>query len=154
MVEAFSSAVPFALREMAGVEAFVRDARPATNMDGIEGLSAVIRLTAAAGVGRLILNIPEATAKELARHVLTETPDGVSAELIRDCVGELANVVAGQAKALLVGRPGHFRLSTPTIRVDGPTDVSGGWLIRFDSDVGPFAVHLFPPSREDHGTGS
>ena len=154
LVEAFSSAVPFALREMAGVEAVVRDARPATRTDSSDELSAVIRLTTATGVGWLTLNLPEPTAKELARRVLKETTDQVSAEMIRDCVGEVANVVAGQAKALLVGRPEHFTLSTPTVWASGPTDASGGWLIRFDSDAGPFAVHLFSPSREDRGTGS
>jgi len=146
LVEAFSSAVPFALREMAGVEAVVRDARQATSTDSLEGLSAAIRLTAAAGESRLTLSLPEATAKELARRILTETTDQVSTDLVRDCVGEVANVVAGQAKALLVGRPGHFTLSTPAVRAEGPAEVTGGWLIRFDSDAGPFAVHLCPPT--------
>jgi CheY-specific phosphatase CheX len=146
MVAAFSSAVPFALREMAGIEAVVLDSRPATGTDGFPGLSAAIRLTAVAGEGRLTLSIPEATAKELARRILTETTDQVSDDLIRDCAGEVANVVAGQAKALLVGRPCHFTLSTPMVRAGGLAEASGGWLIQFDSDAGPFAVHLRPPS--------
>jgi len=142
LVEAFSEAVPFALREMAGVEAVVRDSGPATTADGSADLAATVRLTTAVSEGRFTLSLPAATAAEMARRVLTGTTDDVSADLVRDCAGEVANVVAGQAKALLVGSPCHFALSTPTVRAGGPADPEAGWVIRFESDAGPFAVHL------------
>ncbi|HJZ54260.1 MAG TPA: chemotaxis protein CheX, partial [Gemmataceae bacterium] len=92
LVEAFTVAVPFTLREMAGVEGVVRESRPATAADGFADLSAVIRLTAAGGEGRLILSFSERTAADLARRVLAGTTDEVAADLVRDCMGEVANV--------------------------------------------------------------
>jgi CheY-specific phosphatase CheX len=72
--------------------------------------------------------------------------DPVAEDMVRDCMGEVANVVAGHAKALLVGRPSHFTLSTPTVRSGGPVAGNGGWVIRFESDAGAFGAHLLPPA--------
>jgi CheY-specific phosphatase CheX len=151
LLEAFAAAVPPALREMAAVEAVVREARPARAADGFADLSAVIRLTAADGERRLVVSFPQRTAAELARRILAGTADEVAADMIGDCVGEVANVVAGQAKALLVGCPSHFTLSTPTVRTDMAEAADGRWLIRFDSDAGEFAVHLCPPRAAGAG---
>jgi CheY-specific phosphatase CheX len=141
LVDALSEAVPFALREMAGAEVVLRADGPATAADAAGGVSAQIRLTAAAGVWALILNLSDRTAAELARRILTGTPAEVDEGMMQDCAGEVANVVAGQAKALLVGTPLHFTLSTPTVaqRCD-PGD--GHRVLRFDSDAGAFAIHL------------
>jgi chemotaxis protein CheX len=151
LVDAFTEAVPFALREMAGVEAVVRDSRPATGAEGAD-VSAVVRLAAAGGESRLVLCFPGPTAEALARRVFVGTMAEVSADLVRDCMGEVANVVAGQAKVLLVGTPAHFTLSTPTVE-GGPVDVSGGWVIRFESDVGEFGVRIVPGERGAQAPG-
>lgn len=149
LVEAFSAAVPFALREMAAVEAVVRETRPATAADGRADVSATIRLTAPRGEERLILNFPDHTAAALARRVLADTMDEPGAEMVRDCAGEVANVAAGQAKALLVGSPAHFTISTPTVRVGEPVDVpAGAWTVVFDSGAGGFAAIVVPAGSE------
>jgi chemotaxis protein CheX len=146
MVEAFAAAVPFALREMAEVEAVVRDVRPADAVDRPADLLAVIRLTAACGNGWLVMGFPQGTAAALTQRVLAEAADGAAPDMIRDCMGEVANVVAGQAKALLFGRPSHFTLSTPTVTTGGQTESgAGGWVIRFGSDAGEFTARLCPP---------
>jgi CheY-specific phosphatase CheX len=145
LVEAFAAGVPLALREMAGVEAVVRVARPAAAADTIAGLSATIRLTAAGGEGRLILAFPEPTAAELARRILAGTVDEPAADMIGDCMGEVANVVAGQAKALLVGSPAHFTLSTPTVSTGLVAAADGLWAIRFDSEAGEFTAYVCLP---------
>ena len=146
LVEAFASAVPFALREMANVEAVARDAcRNATAPSA--DLFASIRLTAADGEGRLVLCFSTATATALARRVLADVTDDPSEEMVRDCLGEVANVVAGQAKALLVGSPSHFTLSAPTVWVcDAAPPAHECWEIAFASDVGEFTVRLYPPT--------
>jgi chemotaxis protein CheX len=141
LVEAFMEAVPFALREMAGVEAIVRDSRPATAADSAADITAVIRLTAAGGESSLIGCFPGRTAEALARRVLAVTRSTVTDDLIPDCMGEVTNVIAGQAKVLLVGKPAHFTLSTPTVQT-GPVGVVDGWVIRFESEVGEFRVQL------------
>jgi chemotaxis protein CheX len=141
LIDAFTEAVPFALREMAGVEAVVRDSRPATAADNAADVTAVIRLTAAGGESALIVCFPGRTAEALARRVLAVTRSTVTDDLIPDCMGEVANVIAGQAKVLLVGKPAHFTLSTPTVQT-GPVELVGGWVIRFESEVGEFDLRL------------
>jgi chemotaxis protein CheX len=149
LVEAFASAVGFALREMAAVEAFAGDAHraPTAPADGCAELSAVIRLTAPGGEGRMVLSCPESTATALARRVLVGVADDPPADLVRDCLGEVANVVAGQAKALLVGHPAHFTLSTPTVHTGNlGAPATERWVIPFVSDAGEFTVYLYPPA--------
>ena len=144
LVGAFTEAVPFALRELAGVEVVVRDAGPATAAVDAD-LAAAIRLDTAAGEGRLVLCLPGRTAEALARRILAGTPAETTPDLVQDCMGEVANVVGGQAKTLLVGSPSHFTLSTPVVGTDIPVSAPEAWAIRFDSDAGEFAVHLYPP---------
>jgi CheY-specific phosphatase CheX len=97
------------------------------------------------------------TARALAEHVLASVTGNVSTEMIHDCVGEVANVVAGQAKAMLVGSPAHFTLSTPTVQVgDAARSIGQRRVIEFDSNVGGFAVQLcaaisYPPPAKPGG---
>lgn len=147
LVEAFSAAVPFALREMAGVAAIAGVPHVAETGDGFPGVAAAIRLTTVVGEWRLVMSFPEGTAATLAARVLAEAGVEVTPELVRDCMGEVANVVAGQAKSLLVGRPAHFTLSTPVVFAGGSVEAmasAGRWVIPFESDVGAFEVRLEP----------
>jgi chemotaxis protein CheX len=146
LVGAFTEAVPTTLREMAGVEAVVRDSRPGEMADLSADLVAAVGLTMADGEGRVELCLPERTAVELARRVLAGAVDRPTADLVRDCMGEVANVAAGQAKALLVGTASHFVLSTPVVRAGGRAGGPAGWWIRFESEAGEFGVHLRPPA--------
>jgi chemotaxis protein CheX len=146
LVDAFTTAVTFALREMANVEAAVGAVRRSTAADRCAAVAAVVRLTASGGEGRLTLSVPEPTAANLARRVLTEVSSDVTADMVRDCMGEVANVVAGQAKTLLVGTPSHFTLSTPSVHVGGSVGPeTGGWVLPFESDAGAFTVYVSLP---------
>jgi CheY-specific phosphatase CheX len=131
---------------MAGIEVVVTASHSWGNADNSADLVAAVGLTTADGEGRLELCLPERTAVELARRILAGAVDRLTADLIRDCMGEVANVAAGQAKALLVGTPSHFVLSTPVVRAGGPDGGRGVWVIRFESEAGGFGVHLRPPA--------
>lgn len=147
LVEAFTVAVPFALKEMADVEVVVRDSRGASAADGIADVAATVRLTTPRGDGRLILSFSEQTAVVLAQRVLANAEVPVSSDIVRDCIGEVANVIAGQAKSQLVGSDSHFTLSTPIVQNgDQVRPTHRRWIIQFDSDVGEFAAHISPPS--------
>jgi chemotaxis protein CheX len=147
LVEAFATAVPFALKEMADVEAVVRDSRVASAADGFADVAATIRLATRCGEGRLVLSVPKQTAAALARRILVEVGIVVTPDVIRDCIGEVANVVAGQAKAQLVGSDSHFTLSTPIVETGEQVQpTSSRWIIQFDSNVGEFAAHICPPT--------
>jgi chemotaxis protein CheX len=114
LLEPFLWAAQVTLAEMAGVEVVVRSAYRTGEHRLLGDLAAVLPVTSPT-VAALVLHFPRQTATALAGRVLA----GVVAEpdegLIRDCLGEVANVVAGQAKALLLGTPHHFTLSTPTV---------------------------------------
>jgi chemotaxis protein CheX len=147
LVEAFTAAVPFALKEMADVEAVIRDSRVASAADSFADVAATIWLTTSRGVGRFTLGFPELTAAELARRILADAAIAMSPDLVRDCIGEVANVVAGQAKTQLVGSDSHFTLSTPMVQIgDQVQRTRSRWIIQFDSNIGEFIAHIFPPS--------
>jgi CheY-specific phosphatase CheX len=143
LTEAFTTAVATALREMAGVEAVVRDTARAGGEEP-EDVSTVLGLDADTP-GWVILGLPRATAAALAARVLAGAgePDE---PMIRDCAAEVLNVIAGQAKALTFGTPYHFTLSTPVPLGAGAAGPGAGQsVIRFESDAGPFTLRLLPP---------
>lgn len=144
----FAAAAETVLREMAGLDAA---ARPTAAADPphceAQLVSAVIPL---GGEGYLVLCLPRPAASALAVRVLgvTAEPDG---GMTRDCVGEVANVIAGQAKALLRGTPGHFRFSTPVV-ADGPPAVPAGGAeaVVFDTAVGEIHMSVRRPGGSLH----
>lgn len=143
-VNPFVAAVVATLREMAGVEAVPRGAVRPPGPDEFGDLSAVLRLSAE-GEGYLVLSFPTETATALAVRILGGAAEA-DAGMVRDCAGELANVVAGQAKALLSGTPDHFTFSTPWVDAGRPAVPAGDWdAVGFASDVGEFLLRVRPP---------
>ena len=144
-LEPFVAAVETTLRESAGVEVVAGSAARAPGIDRFDDVSILLRLDADKP-GWLILNIPPATAAELAGRVLGTVEEKLDTPLIRDCVAELLNVIAGQAKALAYGTPRHFTLATPTVVTTAPSgDSADRWVIPFDSDVGAFSLLVCLP---------
>lgn len=152
LLEPFITAVATTFREMAGVEVGVRGTSSAAGGEELADVSACLRLDADVS-GWLILSIPHNTAAALAGRVLAGVEGGPDEGMIRDCAGELLNVTAGQAKALLFGTPRHFTFSTPASLTAVPRNTAAGWwVVRFDSDAGDFSLHLCPP-HATAGTG-
>lgn len=144
LIGPFAEAVAISLREMAGVEAVVRGAAPATGADGFGDVSAVLRLSTG-GEGYMVLSMPVATATELAARILADVGEPDDA-MVRDCAGEMANVIAGQAKTMFVGSPHHFTFSTPRVASGDPGLPPGDrWVATFVSEVGEFSLHLCLP---------
>lgn len=77
-------------------------------------VSAVVGLVSPAE-GSLVLSFSERAAQMLANRVLADVGIEPDDNLIRDCVGEVANVVAGQAKGALAGTPYYFVYAPPTV---------------------------------------
>jgi chemotaxis protein CheX len=99
--------------------------------------------------GLVVLDFPEETALGVVKRVLanhlTEVPP--VEELEYDCLGEMVNVVAGQAKAILADTPYRFSFSTPRVVAGVGQDIwprngEDGLIVVFSSDVGPFALQL------------
>jgi chemotaxis protein CheX len=145
-VEPFAAAVAAVFAEMAGCSAIVGSVRREARCRTVGEVSAVLRLKSA-GEAALVLSCPRPTARALAERVLAGVSEPLDEGMIADCVGELANVIAGQAKALLAGTPNHFTFSPPTVVAGaaqevGVKDDEGSVVILFGSELGEFALQL------------
>jgi chemotaxis protein CheX len=147
LLEPFIAAVRAALGEMAGAEPVVRAVYRKAMQHAMGDIAAVIRLRSIRGEASLVLSFPQPTAVALARRILAEFNQAVEEDLIRDCLGEIANVVAGQAKALLAERPVRFEFRLPQMVVNAaefqPCLGVDCLVVIFDCDQGEFALQLF-----------
>jgi CheY-specific phosphatase CheX len=148
VVGAFVEAVGLTLRESAATEPGLIEVTEQVLPESGEGLSATLTICSAR-IDELVLCLPEQTAVALAERVLAGAlPDGIDAEMVRDCAGELANVVAGQAKALLSGTPDHLSFATPRVFAGPHQPLRLGrpaacHVASFDSEVGAFSLRLY-----------
>lgn len=65
--------------------------------------------------GQVTLSFPKPTAKKIVAEMLGMDEAEMDDETLRDGVGEMANIVAGNVKAALSGTPYRFLLSLPEI---------------------------------------
>jgi len=146
LVEPFISAVSVALAEMTGTEVVVQDVYRGMPRDTSGYLAAVVALTSSC-TDSLVMSFPRQTAAALARQMLAEAADQPDESLIRDCVGEMGNVIAGQAKAMLAGTPHQFAFSIPKVV---ECDESRGrqkqecLVVAFNTAQGEFTMRLIP----------
>jgi CheY-specific phosphatase CheX len=113
VVEAFTSAAIIALQELTQCESLVEELHTVTALEMSNLVAATVRLVRRVP-GKMSLVLTEESASRLAaRYLPQETL--LTAEIIDDVTGELANVIAGQAKTILKGTPYHFKLSTPLV---------------------------------------
>jgi CheY-specific phosphatase CheX len=142
----FVTAAHTALREMAGIESAVQGMYEKALPQALGDIAARVQL-GPTREGFLVLSFPRPTAETVAQRILADVTKEVDEALIRDCVGEVANVVVGQAKALLAGVPDRITFSLPQVVVNAteiqiPTG-SHALVVLFSSDVGDFALQLF-----------
>jgi chemotaxis protein CheX len=153
LLEPFIAATRTAVGEMAATEVGVRGMVRKSMHQALGDIAAVIGLSrkgssqSAASPGSLVIGFPQGAAAALARRILTGVSTDVDQKLISDCMGEIANVVAGQAKALLAETPYRFLFTLPPIVADArdfrpPTGLDC-LLVGFTSDLGEFTLQLF-----------
>jgi chemotaxis protein CheX len=145
LLEPFVTATRTALGEMANAEVVVRELSHDSCDRAIGCISALLQLEFAT-LGFLLLTFPKPTATNIARRMLAEVPAELDEQLIGDCVGEIGNVVAGQAKTLLAGTPYCFTFSLPQILIDEDGDLRSQGLpcmdVLFDGEMGEFRLRL------------
>ena len=82
----------------------------------------------------------------LAERLLAGTRQELDDSIIRDCVGEIANVIAGQLKALLASTRCSFTMSLPqTVGASGPHPMSPSsecLVVLFSSELGEFSIQF------------
>ena len=94
--------------------------------------------------GMVVVSLGRDTAIKAAEILLDERPDGLNKQVI-DAVGEIANMIAGAAKAQLV----QYELSVGLPSVICGRNHSIGFpsnstpiLLRFESEIGPVCVEV------------
>ena len=127
VIEAFSSSAVTALQELAQLEAIPTNSSAIGTTLAGDAVVAVVRLLRSVP-GAMTLVLPPVLARRLSEGYLpagTELTD----EIINDVAGELANVIAGQAKTILKGTPYHFSLSIPVVSCRAACEQSPGVAI-------------------------
>jgi chemotaxis protein CheX len=139
------TAVEQTLSQMADAEVTVRSAYQRGQPTALGDLSVTLTLSHSLE-GLLILSFSKTTADALARRILADAGDELDPVMVTDCMGEIGNIIAGQAKALFHGTSNHFVFSTPSITIgqqgmkfkEGMTSL----VIAFESEKGAFALQL------------
>ena len=147
LLDPFINAVCGTVRDWAGAEAIVHATGRQTQRPPLADVAATLELTFPEQRGILVLAFPTQTAEALARRVLAETSVAVNDELVRDCLGELANVTAGQAKAMLHGTAFRISFATPKVASGASQNdmawPSENWLVALlTCELGDFALQL------------
>lgn len=108
-----------------------------SNVTAVIGLSGTVR-------GACSLSFPPGTGTQIARRIL-HTEDALADAEIIDALGEVANMVAGCAKAKIVG--GDIAIGLPTIIrgenyvLEHPTG-SVTLVVPFESPLGAFQLNV------------
>ena len=147
ILDPFIKATTVALRDWANTEMVVLSVFRQTLHRRLGDLAAMLHLQSRT-VNSLTLSFPQRTAEALARRILAGSSVAVDQALIRDCLAETVNVIAGQAKALLHGTPHHFVFFMPIVldaaRLETLAQPAGDCLlVSCDSDLGPFTLQVF-----------
>jgi CheY-specific phosphatase CheX len=141
IVDAFVTATTTAVGEWVGADIAVRAATRSSPPGTPGAMLARIDLD---GEQLLRLNMifPPSTAMALARLALRDAAINPDLDLVRDCMCEIANIVAGQAKALLAGTPLHFSFSPPKLDAGPNPDSFQGVAISFVCELREFAAEI------------
>lgn len=151
-LEPFILATCDTLREMANTEISVRSVQQNPLDVAPDHTTAMLRLSFAAD-GYLLLSFSGATGSALAGRVLAGATGELSKSLVCDCLGEIANVVAGQAKAQLAETSFRITFSMPEVVADpwsklGPIREFDGRAVTFGSECGEFTMQLLSRRRD------
>ena len=109
------------------------------------GVSGIIGLAGEAQ-GAVVLSFPEETARKVISKLVGEDFDTINAAVV-DGVGELTNIIAGDAKNRLVQKGYKFDLSLPRI-VSGRSHIAAQsravqcLVISFRSELGTFCLEV------------
>jgi chemotaxis protein CheX len=148
LVNPFVEATVSVLKTMAQTGARRRDVLLKKDHKMFGDISGVIGILGKNIEGSVAITFEVNLARELISRMLGTTPDKINDDDLRDGVGELVNMISGNAKTLLSESGYKFDLALPTIvsghghevshRIDTPCLV-----IIFETDEGnPFAVQV------------
>lgn len=140
-LDPLAEATTVAFREVAATDVFLDTVCHTARPIHFGERSAMIELSFPSGTGVLVLSTTATAAATLAGRVLAGQDLDVDAFLIDDCLGEIANVIAGQGKAMLAETDRHYVFGTPRVASGLACGVflggrSGWFVLSFQCDLG------------------
>lgn len=122
-INPFIESTKSVLKTMAGIDAerkklyLKEDHRMLGDVSGVMGLSGDAS-------GSVVISLPASLAIKLVAKMLGEKPaDKINADVC-DGVGEIINMISGQAKASLTKTKYHFQISIPTVVMGADHEIS------------------------------
>ncbi|MGD8566756.1 MAG: chemotaxis protein CheX [Gammaproteobacteria bacterium] len=118
-----------------------------TSQDPHGDVTGIIDLVSTKKTGSLAISFTKPVALEIARRMLRMETDTID-EMVRDLVGEIANMMAGGAKAKLQEQGMDFELTFPSVIVDDEKNIihnndASTVILPFVTDSGEFFVELY-----------
>lgn len=146
VLKTFIGVTEMTFREMAQVDIHIRASYQKRAYTIFGDISAVLGLFGQSE-GALAVSFPHATALRLTKCIFPELNVEEDQEMVRDCVGEIANIIGGQAKGQLSTTDCRFNISTPTIITGLEHQVRHkagvpSLIAVFDSSLGDFALQV------------
>ena len=110
-------------------------------------VTGIIELVSKQKTGSLAISFTKPVALEIAKRMLRMETDHID-EMVRDLVGEIANMMAGGAKAKLQEQGYDFELTFPSVIVDDERNIihnkeTSTVILPFQTDSGEFFVELY-----------
>ena len=116
LVNPIISATTQVLHTMANTDAKLKGIRAQPDYFAMGDISAVIGITGSKGEGMVALSFTIANASLLVSKLLGISPEQISSDDRSDGIGELANMISGQAKSTLAEQTqSPYKLSLPSI---------------------------------------
>jgi chemotaxis protein CheX len=97
--------------------------------------------------GTLVISFPQQTSYEIGKRMILPLGVEINEELVQSCLGEIANIIVGQAKGALASTAYRFTMSLPNV-IAGRNHViryqSGlpCLVASFTGEIGDFALQL------------
>lgn len=117
-------------------------------------ISGVMGLTGEAN-GSVVISLPAKLACKMVAKMLGTEPSAEMDQDVRDGVGEVINMISGQAKAQFVKTKYHFTLSIPSVVTGSDHEIShptgtGNIVVLFECEGDHFAVQVcLAPNEEE-----
>jgi CheY-specific phosphatase CheX len=146
LLEPFIRGVRAALGEMAGVEVAVHSVYQTSEFRRFDDVAAVVELGGATPRW-LVISLTEQTATALAGRLLPTVTEDDRGKLLQDFTGEIANIVARQAKTALAASSLRITCSLPKVADASatspiPEHCVNGIVVVFDSAAGGLGMRL------------
>ncbi len=114
LINPFIEATMEVFRTASGMEIIRKDLFLKKNYRMFGDVSGVMGLNGEAS-GTVVISMSSKLACDLVGRMLGEEPEPTVSETVRDGVGEVVNMIAGRAKAVLAGSEYHFQISLPAV---------------------------------------